>query len=170
MCGERADLDALYERFRGYVIHEDNLINHRTTWLVLIQSFLVASYGFAISRKFSGFANIVPEVSSARVHETVDQIDRFLLVISVVGIFTAAISFLSIFAARLSISNLSKKFTSVDGFVTDPINYPSITGGGSRWATFLGFSTPLAIPFLLMGIWVYMLKVTVEFSFNISVG
>ena len=48
----------LYKQYREYIVHEDNLINHRSTWIYMIQSFLVASYGFAI--KLEGSDKLKP--------------------------------------------------------------------------------------------------------------
>lgn len=35
--------EAEFDRFRGNVEHEDNLINHRTSWLLISQSFLLGA-------------------------------------------------------------------------------------------------------------------------------
>jgi hypothetical protein len=47
----------IYELFRSYVKHEDTLIDHRTTWLIYIQSFLLATFGFSYQKKFEVYAN-----------------------------------------------------------------------------------------------------------------
>ena len=39
----RKHVHSLYGLYRGYVEHEDNLINQRSTWTYVIQSFLFAA-------------------------------------------------------------------------------------------------------------------------------
>jgi hypothetical protein len=50
----------LYEIFRGYLEHEDNLINSRLTWSLTVHGFLFASYGILLGKiadEFSGLAS-----------------------------------------------------------------------------------------------------------------
>ena len=49
----------LYDLFRGYLEHEDNLINSRLTWSLTVHGFLFASYGILLGKiadEFSGLA------------------------------------------------------------------------------------------------------------------
>jgi hypothetical protein len=41
----------LYETFRSYIRHEDDLTNNRITWMLTIHGFLYASYGFTLQKK-----------------------------------------------------------------------------------------------------------------------
>jgi hypothetical protein len=41
----------LYEVFRGYIKHEDGLIDNRVTWLSQIHGFLYATYGLTLQKK-----------------------------------------------------------------------------------------------------------------------
>jgi hypothetical protein len=50
----------LYEVFRGYIKHEDGLIDNRVTWLSQIHGLLYATYGFTLLKKIE----IMQQVSS----------------------------------------------------------------------------------------------------------
>jgi hypothetical protein len=41
----------VYEAFRNYARHEDNLINNRVMWLLSIHGFLYATYGLTLQKK-----------------------------------------------------------------------------------------------------------------------
>lgn len=38
-------VEKLYQIYRDYLIHEDDLMNQRSTWHLLIQGFLFATFG-----------------------------------------------------------------------------------------------------------------------------
>jgi len=46
-----SDKLAIYETFRKYIAHEDDLTNNRITWMLTIHGFLYASYGFTLQKK-----------------------------------------------------------------------------------------------------------------------
>jgi hypothetical protein len=106
----------LYNIYRDYVKHEDNLINNRMTWLLSIHGFLYATYGLTLQKKFeisqkivestshvSAFVWDAPGMSGAMEGYGFDyvsfQIDVFLIGIGLVGIFISRIALESIEAA-----------------------------------------------------------------------
>lgn|SRR5208282_1782123 len=116
------EVHELYKLYRTYLEHEDNLINYRCNWMYLIQSFLVATYGFTIQKKLEVLGHIekplhdIPEF----LQETLIQIDRFLYVISVVGIIVSCIGLPSVYAAISSIKSLR-----TSGMIFDVIAPPA---------------------------------------------
>ena len=70
-----------YDRFLSNIEHEDNLINHRLSWLLVSQSFL---FGASVA------ANPVPSI------------------IRIIGIVSALASYVGLVAAILSIATLSR--------------------------------------------------------------
>ena len=42
---DNEDLYSVYQIYRDYMKHEDDLLNQRTTWLLVIQGFLFATLG-----------------------------------------------------------------------------------------------------------------------------
>jgi hypothetical protein len=54
----------LYVLYRDYIKHEDELINARTSWMINIQSFLIATFGFSYQKKFEMVSLFVQKMSS----------------------------------------------------------------------------------------------------------
>jgi hypothetical protein len=100
-----------YKAIREKWVHEDNVINHRLSWLILSQAMLLAAYGWSITS---------PEVKT----------QKLLLILPIFGlIFTLTIG-ASVFAAVIAQNHLSQlpgvkewpQPYSVDTFA--PINWP----------------------------------------------
>jgi hypothetical protein len=75
---------AKYLRFRSVIEHEDHLVNHRLSWLLIAQSFLLGACVAAES---------TPEV------------------IRTIGVLTCGVTFVSVLAAEVAIVKLARKFT-----------------------------------------------------------
>jgi len=112
------DKRALYEIHRDYVKHEDHLINHRTTWLITVQAFLLATFGFSVQKLYEIWFNVIrviqsePEIASAM--SSSSGLVRFsLLALSVVGFAVAIISLLSIRAASKAIESLNRNWKKI---------------------------------------------------------
>jgi hypothetical protein len=52
----------LYEGFREYIKHEDDLIGNRVTWLAQIHGFLYATYGFTLQKKLEIMQQVASHV------------------------------------------------------------------------------------------------------------
>jgi hypothetical protein len=168
----------IYELFRSYVKHEDTLIDHRTTWLIYIQSFLLATFGFSYQKKFEVYANacsgrwISGESATDLVKagckaadqlaRTMDnlphQYDVFLLVMCFVGVGVSIASWISISAAVSALSSLEKKWKKkwkTNAFYEAELAVlPSITGGGHPRAAWLGKLLPQLLPAFFTILWV----------------
>lgn len=115
----------VYEIFRSYVRHEDNLINNRMTWMLSIHGFLYASYGLTIQKKMEVYEKIQTGYltrgdTSPNAFENylrtgdlwfaILQGDVFIVLISLVGIVISFYAFISIRAAKLSIKSIEEIF------------------------------------------------------------
>jgi hypothetical protein len=119
--------------FRDYVKHEDMLINQRMTWMITIQSFLIATFGFSYQKKLEIISKIFTEPKSLehRLSEfmlTIQMYNAFLVIICIVGIRMSRITFLITDAANHSIGGLEKKWEATSKlYETDHL--PKLTGG-----------------------------------------
>ena len=60
-AGSKVDWD-LYRALREQWTHEDNLINHRMTWLILSNGLLLTAYGVIVKEQATLFALSLPTV------------------------------------------------------------------------------------------------------------
>lgn len=150
--------DENYERvfalFRKYITHEDQLINHRTTWLITMQSFLWATFGFSYQVKFGLFVKLTEaKIDPALVSAASDQYNGFLLVLAIVGFFTAVVCYLSVNAATNAIDALRQKWDASPYKRSSNAYLPEITGGGHYTAPWFGTVVSKALPVLLSFLW-----------------
>jgi hypothetical protein len=57
----------LYVLYRDYIKHEDNLINARISWMISIQSFLIATFGFSYQKKFEIINSFINKINKIKV-------------------------------------------------------------------------------------------------------
>jgi hypothetical protein len=114
----------LYETFRNYARHEDNLINNRVMWLLSIHGFLYATYGLTVQKRLEIVEKISLNVSTMldapakiaaykfdnNLSASLGSIELFLILISVIGLFISILAQRSIKAAKISVLNLQKIF------------------------------------------------------------
>lgn len=135
----------IYKVYREYVQHEDNLINHRSSWNATVQAFLFAAFAVAVQSRVD-----------ARTEFT-RQLTFFAgaWLIPLVGLFVALATLFSVIAASRAIRALERKYTEIYApwHVNRPAHLPSLTGGGSSWAHLTGFALPFVIPVLLALAW-----------------
>lgn len=85
----------LYQNYIDYVRHENDLLNHRTTWFVAIESLLIAGAGYLLLEYFESAIALV----QGEPDEKLPHIIEFLLAGSVLNIFGLTVGL----AARRSI-------------------------------------------------------------------
>jgi hypothetical protein len=110
----------LYEVFRGYIKHEDGLIDNRVTWLSQIHGFLYATYGFTLQKKIEIMQQVSSHVdeststfmymSKSHLGSSILELDAFMLFIAVIGIALSYSSGKSIEAATTSINSIAALF------------------------------------------------------------
>jgi hypothetical protein len=168
----RTKIIEMYELFRSYVKHEDTLIDHRTTWLIYIQSFLLATFGFSYQKKFEVYANacsgrnatdLVKAGCNAadQLRQTMGKLPHqynvFLLVMCIVGVGVSIASWVSIRAAVSALSSLDEKWekNAFDEAERAQLAFlPFITGGAHPRAAWLGKLLPQLLPAFFTILWV----------------
>ncbi len=146
--------ERIYKIYRGYIEHEDTLINHRTTWLITIQSFLWATFGFSYQKKYEMFVKIRESaVCQNSFGLAPAEFNGFLFILAVVGFSTAFVSLISVSAAVSAIGELKKEWGTLAATWPDAVLLPKITGGGSRWASKAGIVIALALPIFFCAAW-----------------
>lgn len=139
----------LYETYRAYLENENDLLNHRTTWLLVFQGFLFATLG-ALGQWQR--AKEEPYLLFSEHHRLVD-------ILAAVGGSVALVAGVSIFAAQLAIHTLRKQWEGLlhDDALSNNTKWktclPGITGGGSPTAATLGMAAPVAIPIIVLTAW-----------------
>ena len=109
---------AVYDSFRGYIEHEDGLINQRLSWMLTIHGFLYATYGIVLTKQ----ADIVSTLAMTEdgtlasrryLHAMADEYNMlfmFTVAISVVGAGVSLLGWGSIRAAIASIKSVARTF------------------------------------------------------------
>jgi hypothetical protein len=141
--------DALYKTFRAYLEHEDDLINQRSTWHLLIQGFLFATFG--------------------ALGEWTPQPDRYLYdhrffivgIVAAMGLSIALSARRSISAADRSLTSLRDKWDDAKIAAKIPAAlddaFPPLAGGGSDHALQWGKLPALIIPVIIAIAWAILL-------------
>jgi hypothetical protein len=127
-----------YARMRHQVEHEDNLINHRVSWLVTSQALFFAAY--AIGFTASPDNEIMPA----------GELKRVLLVIALLALFTAALTSMSIAAAVAALTKL--RLIGRTSSLRPPL-------ASENPARFFGMLAPMALPLLFIFVWAMFIVV-----------
>lgn len=135
--GEKPPLKNLYELTRDHITHEDDLVNSRLTWFLVVQSLLFAAYGVTLE---------APQVGQS----TPLQIQLLETVIPWIGIAASILVFSSILGARLTILHMQKFWFDQD---TNEISHfpPIVCKACAKW---LGDAEAYVLPFVFGITWV----------------
>jgi hypothetical protein len=125
--------EEVFTLFRDYVKHEDMLINQRMTWMITIQSFLIAMFGFSYQKKLEIISKVFTEKSLLEdklvgFMQTVQTYNVFLIIICMIGIGMSWITGYLLEAANLSIGGLEKKWETTSELY-EIKHLPKLTGG-----------------------------------------
>lgn len=157
-------LDKLFILYRDYLKHEDVLINYRTTWLVSVQSFLIATFGFSYQKKFEVLAQAIEKSAVAKLEISIYLYDFFMVLLIVIGVFTSVAAMRSVSAAVLAINELKEKWEAIIKYYPPLYHLPNITGGGNTTASAIGAGLALRLPRGFLISWTVILFFTfVEF-------
>jgi hypothetical protein len=151
----------VYDQFRKYLTHEDDLVNQRTTWAITIQSFSLAAVGWIFPALT---ANMNAKNYLAAMH-SVHLIQFFCTL----GVGVCIISACGIFAAQTAIRGLEANWTNVVARSPYSEYFPMLAGGGSRHALWMGHSVPLALPIFLMVLWMVLFTYITGFLWEVEV-
>ncbi len=169
--------DALLDRyklFRQYIQNEDALVNHRTTWLIQIQAFLIATFGFSYQKKLEVYSRVCEAAAAGACksgHALAEAIggfateyNLFMVILCGIGLVTAWISHTSVGAAQDAVRSLEEQWRSSFSASAKSANLPFITGGGHPDAPPKGFRFPVYLPRFFIGLWILLCGVIVAFN------
>lgn len=164
---EHSDTRDLFRIYREYLVHEDNLLNIRLNWLLIIQGFLFTAYGLTLKGVFGG------NQESVDVHQSV--IDLFMS-LKCLGMTTSILSFITIFSSLVSLikiracwdkvkKNIPKEKIGQNTEDTDVSFLPYLVGGGiiegefDKFQDYLkaAFWAPIFMPIAFFMSWLYLL-------------
>jgi hypothetical protein len=141
------EMKSLYEIYRSYMTHEDDLINHRSTWHLLIQGFLFATFGVLGEWQSEGKRWLF--------HSHKNQL---VFILAICGFLIAIAALCSIIAANIALTSIRKKWRwIICGNAQVSLFFPDIAGGGSFWARGLGMTPAVCIPCIVAGAWGFIL-------------
>lgn len=137
------EIRSLYEVYIEYTRHENELINHRTTWFLATQSLLIAGAGYLILEYSARTYRYVSGPPGSKL----EHIPEFLVAWAIICAFGCATGFAgkrSIEAAIKSQTSLNKKWTGLNekwaGLRGNDYsaNLPGLQGGGDDKVAKLG--------------------------------
>jgi hypothetical protein len=141
--------ERVFKIYRDYIQHEDLLVNHRMTWLITIQAFLWATYGFAFQKKYEFLVRIhVEHVPKNDIVDLLYQYDKLLYLLSLVGLVTTISAAITVNSARLAVIRLRKKWKRTRYYRPPPVSHlPGLTDGGkaNRFYTYIVFLMPFGL-------------------------
>lgn len=160
---EKGRIDALdiYKVFRSYEEHENELLNQRTSWLITVQSVLLATFGFSLQKwlevthKSAELDGKIQAVAKAILDKQLVDFKDFLIALAAIGVTTGVVSFMSIrtaITAQESLRSLWEKAHAKRPEVTR-MNLPELSGGGDKWASKYGGYFASALPVIFVGLW-----------------
>jgi hypothetical protein len=140
----------IYKVFRDYEKHENELLNHRTSWLVTIQSVLIATFGFSFQKFFE-----VATRADGSTHGRALIVDFkwFLVSLAGVGILIAVWSWISIYTAIRAQRAIRKVYRRNFSAEETQFGLPHISGGGDTFASWFGGYLAVFLPWLLIVLW-----------------
>lgn len=147
------ELVAHYRIFRDYLQHEDDLINHRSTWHHTIQGLLFTALG----------------VTLAKLDPTADRqaaaVQKALIVLlPVLGMSISLAAFLSIRAATQALDELRNQWRGLIEVYGDEAwpTLPGLTGAGNQWAIRWGKAPAYVIPVVIGAAWLALLLIALS--------
>ncbi len=127
------------EALRHRLEHEDNLVNHRLSWILTSQAFLLSAYAILLNAP-----QVLRSDVLVRHHATLVKIIPF------VGFAAVMLMWLAILAALIAMRDLrlcASKYQNPDA---RRIHGTSLT-------RILGMTAPVVIPIIFMSVWVVLI-------------
>jgi hypothetical protein len=155
---------SMYTVFRQYLVHEDDLINQRTTWSITIQGFIIVAFGLSFQNRLN------LNIANAAQIQSITKFDReygmLILALATLGLGVSLICLVSVRAGQIAIRGLIKIWGQWHNAHPRSPGYPPLSGGGEYWATRLGHAAPIVLQsfFVLFWITVLMLQLFVRFG------
>jgi hypothetical protein len=168
------EIKDLYLAFRAYEEHENLLINQRTTWLVTVQSVLIATFGFSFQKYYEVSEKILEAQKQNVKIDMGDVNEKYVTVLKTlyyIGIFTSVIALIAVGTAVVAQGRLRKLWRTKHAANATVEGLPDIAGGGSGFAQIFGGAFALALPVFFVLMWYYIdfvAKRNFNISFNVS--
>jgi hypothetical protein len=140
--------ELLYDRYRGKIEHEDNLINQRIMWMITLHGLLFTAYGFSLSAEATALSYIktAPDAYSLFKTNLID-LRNAMIWIGMGSSLTALLGVVAAFRAirddETQVKNLDKAGTAI---IQNPI--------GERSTNTLGMLCGLLVPVLGLLVWI----------------
>jgi hypothetical protein len=132
-----------YTLFRDRIVHEDNLINNRTNWLLGAQSLLFAAFGILL--------RTIDENHSATVTSTINSLKH---VIPIIGISISVLTIGGVSGAISTMVGMRDEWNDLCSkrvFASSDVICPKVmTQKGAMW---LGFLAPVLVPVVFTIVW-----------------
>lgn len=162
---DEASLIRLYELYRSYMIHESDLINHRVTWLLATNGFLLTALGFTFQKQTElalkcGIDHDLKTLGSLSMRAS-----GFVLILSFLGCSVSYLLFTAIKSAKNTAKSLDHQYGAIGGFLQsddDDFTYvltnggrriPHIVSAGLPESRRVGWDASTILPILFMSVW-----------------
>lgn len=154
---QQEELNRVYEIYRSYVVHEDDLISQRTNWLITVQSFLIATFGFSYQKKFEVFSKFkecknIDNNEIALLIPMHSEYTYFLIMLAIVGVLICVACFWSIKQAHLALEGLELSYNTT--YKNKITHLPHIMGGGNQKVKKSSLGFALLAPGLFGFLWI----------------
>jgi hypothetical protein len=146
------DVVKLFEVYRDYAKHEDNLSNFRITWFLAVQGLLFGGYAVLNRANFTSQTHSPPAIDNIVANASYPTF-QITALLSFFGFVAALGSFISIQAAILAVKTLEKKWKHDVLKGREHQTLPALLGGGNRFAAISGPLFQVFLPFATMFIW-----------------
>ena len=157
--GEKEATD-YYQRCREFVVHEDDLIHQRLTWLITLQGFLFGAYGFSMSAQASslsaeGLKTSPTPLALERYQDFASNLAALRYGVMYIGILAAFVASLGIIAAFRAIRSTARTMRSfpTKSAAGRPL-FPALIG--RLESNIMGMLCGLSVPLLAAGIWIWI--------------
>lgn len=165
-----------FDQWRDHVKHEDELINHRLTWLLVVQGFLFGAYAglygasAALLSSLSEHKDIstlciCDKLVKMRIDNLILAIDFAEKLLPICGAFSSLLLWWSMIAAQNVVNHIK---VIVDGSTKQEKNRLALVGGSylGEGISFLGHVSIWFIPPLLATIWLWIESRVTDYDFS----
>lgn len=172
---ESSELDnmfKMYKTYRDYEEHENHLLNHRTTWMVTINSVVIATFGFSIQK----YLEVVEKVTERQDQKIADAMRDdlrnyaiYLATLAVIGLVFSVYSFFPLRSAVVAQRGLRTRWDALFGARAAELGFPRLAGGGVNWAAQWGGYLAMGLPVALGILWAFIIIIFIRVKFDMAV-
>ncbi|MFN9622899.1 MAG: hypothetical protein ACK587_08730 [Cyanobacteriota bacterium] len=140
--------EALYDRYRSKIEHEDNLINQRIMWMITLHGLLFTAFGFSLSAEATSlsYINTAPAAYKLFKSNLTDLRNAMIWI----GMGSSVTAFIGVVAAFRAIRDDETEIRNLDNSGTAILRNPI----GKRTTNILGMLSGLLVPILGLLVWI----------------